>query len=198
MQWCLDLKCSENNELTDENDKGWTIYRDGKWAEIIEEPKVLINGYEMKQDGDIISFGCAKFDIHQLQRWEYFINREYKSNRKIKSIKLDSGIEITVKQLKEIVDNSKDNMLILCGHTNSDLDTQPECSWLLSNGECVDTYHLCNNEEGFTWSDTNPYTKGWLINENQRIDGILLNNNMSKNCEIINSRLVFNKENEAS
>jgi hypothetical protein len=44
------------------------IYKEGQWASIIEEPKVVINGYEMKQEGDIITFGCAKFDKYWLER----------------------------------------------------------------------------------------------------------------------------------
>lgn len=94
------------------------VFCNGKWAEIIEEPKVEINGYEMKQDGDIISFGCAKFRDIQLIRlyqhlnvtgygsFNYYIGIN-ESNRKIKSITLNSGVEITVKQLKQIVDNIK-------------------------------------------------------------------------------------------
>ena len=57
---------SELNELTDDNDKGWTIFRDGHWAEAMQETKVVIKGYEMKQEGDIISFGCAKLKSESL------------------------------------------------------------------------------------------------------------------------------------
>jgi len=97
-------------------------------------------------------------------------------------------------QLKEMIDNSGD-MLIFCGDTNSDIDTQPECKWMLGAGGCVDTYSSCHKEdEGFTWSDDNPYTQGWLISENQRIDAILLNNNMADNCEILNSTVVFDDD----
>jgi len=98
-------------------------------------------------------------------------------------------------QLKEMIDDSKDDMLILCGDTNSDLDTQPECDWLVTTGNCIDTYNTCHKEdEGFTWNNTNPYTKGWLVNENQRIDCIILNNKLYDNCELLDSEIVFNKE----
>ena len=36
---------------------GNVIFKNGKWAEIISEPKVIINGYEMEQRGNIIKFG---------------------------------------------------------------------------------------------------------------------------------------------
>lgn len=91
------------------------VFNNGKWAEIIQEPKVVVNGYEMKQEGDIISFGCAKFDRRQLECFYSDIfsggcdgfNTWSQSNRKIKSITLDSGVEITVKQLEEIAKNIK-------------------------------------------------------------------------------------------
>lgn len=88
------------------------FFKDGQWAEIIEEPKVIINGYEMEQDGDIISFGCAKFSKFQLNSYIEFFKRDaqawgVRSNRTIKSITLDSGVEITIEQLEQIVKNLK-------------------------------------------------------------------------------------------
>jgi len=102
----------EHNELYFD---GWLCFEKGQWAEVIEEPKVVINGYEMKQEGDIISFGCAKFDRRQLECFYADIfsddcdgfNTWCESNRKIKSITLDSGVEITTKQLEEIVKTIK-------------------------------------------------------------------------------------------
>lgn len=100
---------------------GSPVFWDGKWATIIE-PTVTINGYDMKQEGDVITFGCAKFHKH------FFLNLkgvtdqcnglpnelnikhrgiEIDNNRKIKSITLDSGVEITVEDLKKICDNIK-------------------------------------------------------------------------------------------
>ncbi len=93
----------------------WCVFKDGKWAEIIEN-KITLNGYDMKQDGDIISFGCAKFDYRWFEKvlnnLDAANNREKssawrKGNRKIKSITLDSGVEISIEKLKEIVDNIK-------------------------------------------------------------------------------------------
>ena len=68
----------------------------------------------MKQEGDIISFGCAEFDKDWLRHiFDLLETNAYKSidynwrlkNRKISSIKLDSGVEITVEDLKNIVNN---------------------------------------------------------------------------------------------
>tara|TARA_R110000772_G_C13200220_1_gene429957 strand:+ start:87 stop:794 length:708 start_codon:yes stop_codon:yes gene_type:complete len=95
------------------------IFRDGKWATIIEEPKVVIGGYEMQQDGDIISFGCARFTKKQLTDhlnelkyiWCCGQNSEGKmiqSNRTVKSITFSSGVEIPIDQLSEIVENIED------------------------------------------------------------------------------------------
>jgi hypothetical protein len=100
---------------------GNVVFKDGKWAEIIKT-KVIINGYEMNQDGDIISFGCGKFNkeffIHLYYSIRYcnggadqnsigHIGIRDETNRKIKSITLDSDVTITVEQLKQIVDNIK-------------------------------------------------------------------------------------------
>jgi hypothetical protein len=101
---------------------GAIIFENGEWSWIIQEPKVIINGHEMKQDGDIISFGCGKFNkeffIHLYYSIRYcnggadqnsigHIGIRDETNRKIKSITLDSDVKITVEQLKQIVDNLK-------------------------------------------------------------------------------------------
>jgi len=98
------------------------IFSKGQWAEIIEEPKAVINGYEMEQEGDLIKFGCDKFNkefFKALNSDLDYLNGgcdaggvlhrgiQIDNNRKIKLITLDSGVEITVKQLQEIVDNIK-------------------------------------------------------------------------------------------
>jgi polyhydroxyalkanoate synthesis regulator phasin len=84
-------------------------------AELKKElkPKVIINGIEMKQDGDVVSFGCAMFEIKQLRElldavncWNSWVI-DGDMNRKIKSITLDSDVTITVEQLRQIVDNLK-------------------------------------------------------------------------------------------
>jgi hypothetical protein len=88
------------------------VFNNGKWADIIEN-KVFINGIEMKQDGDVVSFGCAMFEIKQLRElldavncWNSWVI-DGDMNRKIKSITLDSDVTITVEQLKSVCDNLK-------------------------------------------------------------------------------------------
>ena len=93
--------------------KGSTIFENGKWAEIITEPKVVVNGYEMEQEDGCVKFGCAKLSIPLIKYVVEHVNDFNKvnkyscHNRKIKSITLDSGVQITVEQLKEICDNIK-------------------------------------------------------------------------------------------
>jgi hypothetical protein len=86
-----------------------TVFKNGVWSEVLKEPNIIINNYEMRQEGDIVSFGCAKFYRLDLTRLLTAVglvtSKPY--NRKIESIKLDSGVEVTVKQLGEIVDNLK-------------------------------------------------------------------------------------------
>lgn len=89
------------------------VFNNGKWAKIIEEDKLVINGYEMKVDGDIVSFGCAKIDrytiediIESTKENNKFIQKRG-SNRIIKGITLDSGVEITIKDLEKIIDKLK-------------------------------------------------------------------------------------------
>jgi len=87
------------------------VFKNGVWAEIVENAKPKINGYEMEIDGKNGSFGCAKFHKTWFQNLHSQITKrnnqvdsfEY-SNRKIKSFTLDSGVEITLEQLKEIVE----------------------------------------------------------------------------------------------
>lgn len=108
----------ENNELWCETkERHFIVFKDGKWAEIIEEPKVFINGFEMEMPSvNRIKFGCAIFCRHHVQELNEkikifnsgVIDEDYLDmNRKIKSIKLDSGVEITIDQLKQIVNQSK-------------------------------------------------------------------------------------------
>lgn len=75
-----------------------------------------INGHLGKVDGDLIVYGsnCAKFsirniadlseDISSFNNPDKDLKNYHGGNRKIVSVKLDSGVEITVKQLDEIWD----------------------------------------------------------------------------------------------
>jgi len=62
----------------------------------------IINGYKGKliePDRDLIEFGCAQISIQLLKR----LTLSHNGNRTIKSIKLDSGVEITMEQIKQII-----------------------------------------------------------------------------------------------
>jgi hypothetical protein len=86
------------------------------WFEpVYKEEKQLpkINGYDGKISGNQIVYGssCAKF-IPKFFQDLVKINDEHKilgGNRTIKSIKLDSDVEITIEQIKEIVEFLKEN-----------------------------------------------------------------------------------------
>ncbi len=81
------------------------------WFEpVYKEEKKLpkINGYDGKVEGNQIVYGssCAKFIPKFFQDLEN-LNKEHTTlggNRTIKSIKLNSGVEITMEQVKEIVE----------------------------------------------------------------------------------------------
>lgn len=105
---------SEEFGLYCNNNKGdATIYIGGKWAEIIEN-KLEINGYEAEKTGDGFKFGCALIGNTELKQlidttisWSVSSDNCTNHNRKIKSITLDSGVEITVEQLKQLNGNNR-------------------------------------------------------------------------------------------
>ena len=102
------------NDFWARNDCGdgnysFCLFSGGKWASIIEDKVPEINGYQLElietDRGDVIKFGCAEFHKNFFGDILYcHENYEGMGNRKIKSITLDSGVEITVEQLKEVVD----------------------------------------------------------------------------------------------
>jgi hypothetical protein len=90
------------------------------WFEpVYKEEKTLpkLNGYEgklektMQLEGDLIVYGCAKFSTYWIEElYKAFEKIELfsKNNtRKLKSIKLDSGVEITIEQIKQIYEYIK-------------------------------------------------------------------------------------------
>jgi hypothetical protein len=80
------------------------IFQDGKWAEIIEYKKPTINGYEMKINGDYISFGCEKFSTDQILGLYSHFNQH-----NITSFAIDNEYQVTISELEEVVNyiNSK-------------------------------------------------------------------------------------------
>jgi hypothetical protein len=81
---------------------GKFIFIDGKWATIIEEPKVVIGGYEMKQEHQKVMFGCMEFS-------KSHIKALYANCKKLKvqSVMIE-GTVVQIDQLKEIVENIED------------------------------------------------------------------------------------------
>lgn len=86
------------------------------WFEpVYEEEKTLpkINGYESKYEHGVVTYGCAKFNQYWFEEILKLHNSVLKfegvGTRHLKSIKLDSGVEITMEQVKQIVEyiNSK-------------------------------------------------------------------------------------------
>src|SRR5690606_7724316 len=43
------------------------IYNDGVWAEIVKDPELIINGYDVvKDDNATVKIGCQQFHIHHI------------------------------------------------------------------------------------------------------------------------------------
>ena len=76
-------------------------------AEIEQAQKFTINRHEMTVDGNIISFGCAKFHKAQFMTLDNFNDCYPCSNRKIKSITLDSGVTLTIEDITKILERLK-------------------------------------------------------------------------------------------
>jgi hypothetical protein len=74
------------------------IFNNGVWAEIIEDKKPTINGYEMEIKGDYISFGCKKFSIDQILGLYSDFNQH-----NITSFAIDNEYQVTISELEEVV-----------------------------------------------------------------------------------------------
>ena len=93
---------------TDSNSIDYCIYEQGKWAEIVKDEKIIVNGHEMHKDGDRIWFGnqCTKFTTYQMNNLNRaikdFNSGEVWTNCKIKSITLDSGVTMDIETINKI------------------------------------------------------------------------------------------------
>lgn len=104
--------CKERNSLYVSNGCfGCDVMINGVWLATVIDTPLTINSYEMKQDGDMISFGCAKFHKQQFMDMDT-LTRKYASvcdagivdsTRTVKAFTLSSDVTITVKELQEIV-----------------------------------------------------------------------------------------------
>lgn len=82
------------------------------WFEpVYKEEKTLpkINGYDGVLEKSYVVYGCAKFNIKYIEELHGLINRNkvLLGNKDIASITLDSGVEITIEQIKEIYEYIK-------------------------------------------------------------------------------------------
>ena len=100
------------------NGNGYKLGIDFRKAtkEEIEEynrPKLpIINGYSGRMEGDYIRYGsnCAKFHKNFfLNLYKVWIEKDWSQTRDIMSIKLDSGVELTIDQIKQIVEYINNN-----------------------------------------------------------------------------------------
>jgi hypothetical protein len=82
------------------------LFKEGKWATIIEEPKVFIGGYEMKQKHQKVMFGCMEFSKSNIKALYANCKRLNISEVTIKEG--CSNYHITLDQLSEIVKNIED------------------------------------------------------------------------------------------
>ena len=57
-----------------------------------------INGYNGEFKGEKVHYGCAQFDMDEFLDFKLSLG-----NRDIKSVTLDSGVEITMEQIEQIV-----------------------------------------------------------------------------------------------
>jgi hypothetical protein len=80
------------------------------WKPVYKETKTLpeISGYkgEITQLDKVVKYGCAHLSAKGIE--EFLANKSIGINRKINSITLCSGVEITIDQLQQIVDYFKD------------------------------------------------------------------------------------------
>ena len=80
------------------------------WEPVYKETKTLpeINGYkgEIIQLDKVVKYGCDQLSAKGIE--EFLANKSIGINRKINSITLCSGVEITIDQLQQIVDYFKE------------------------------------------------------------------------------------------
>lgn len=81
---------------------GFSIFDDGKWAEIIKDKVPTIEGYEMEISGDIIKCGCVTSTKTMIKNLYKAINSFNKySSEVIESFEIMSA-NVTIDELKEV------------------------------------------------------------------------------------------------
>lgn len=86
------------------NDGGGALYSKGKWAEIVKQPDIEINGYKAEFFDKHVMFGCARIDMKVflvLNASMSELNCTNKESKQIESITIGKGT-FTKEQIKEI------------------------------------------------------------------------------------------------
>ena len=81
---------------------GWqrSNFRKAKEHEIPKLP--IINNYEGKIEGDDVVYGCARIGVDMIKKLHDVMDREQLERRRVVSVKLNSGVEITKEQIDQI------------------------------------------------------------------------------------------------
>ena len=79
----------------------YTIYENGRWADV-DEPPVAMYGYEMKDDGDSIRFGCKDFYKSEVRRLDKLVKE-----LNITRFTLEGGYEVEAGELSYIANKIK-------------------------------------------------------------------------------------------
>ena len=92
------LFCDKHNELYIKGDGECVIFRNGKWAEIIEEP-FKVCGYEVKRNGNYYKIVCKKINKEYLQNIYYLM-----SENDFNTVSFDDkGVDFkTIKKILEL------------------------------------------------------------------------------------------------
>lgn len=83
------------------------VYEQGKWAEIITEPEIVVNGYEATFCDGYVQFGCAEIPNYLFKELNGIANSKYmQGNRTLQAIKIGDGL-FTIDQIKQIAERIK-------------------------------------------------------------------------------------------
>ena len=104
------LFVANNNKPETTRDK---ISRLEKEIEELQQKPLQVKGYDVEYmknnqgDMEYVKIGCAIMEYSALHRVFYFNDTESKQNRKISSITLDSGVELTINEITDIIKSGK-------------------------------------------------------------------------------------------
>jgi hypothetical protein len=91
-----------------ENGKQVIVYDRGVWAEKVEKPDIVVNGYKGEFLDWGVKFGCAEIGKEVFIDISRLIDRIYPGNKSITSVKIGKG-DFSVEQIIEIAEHFKEN-----------------------------------------------------------------------------------------